>query len=245
VIDGQNAIATRQDAIATRQDAIATIVPIVIKLSIERNNLWTPSKINAKRGTSCRQDLMKEMGYTNRHTKTKDERPKCMISAIRAGGDRVVCGHIVPCGSELVKLNQLGITTADLNLPKNCVFWCIGFERAYESLQLSFVKSHPLQDKLYLKFWNDEVKRNPIWPGSAQCLGDFDGMELKLDGHVIMKRGLSFQAYQAYLHRSEDDRGVDATCLYGSPGTYQFFKSMSTLMEQQYRKDVEEETGDA
>jgi len=222
-------------------DSIQTIVPVVYKMSIERNNLWTPSKINGKRGATYRQDLMKEMGYTNKHTATKDERPKCMISGIRAGGDKVVCGHIVPCGSELVKLRQLGITTADLNLPRNCVFWCIGFEHAYESLQISFVKSHPLQDKLYLKFWNDEVKKDPIWTGASQCLGDFDGMELNLCGHVVMRRGLSYQAYQAYLHSSEDDQGVEVTCLYGSPGTYKF-KSMSTLMEQQYRRDVEEET---
>lgn len=76
-----------------------------------------------------------------------------------------------------------------------------------------------------------------------QCLVDFDGMVLKLDGHVIMKRGLSYQAYQAYLHRYKGDRGVEVTCLYGFPGIFQY-KSMTTLMEQQYSKDVEEETGD-
>eukprot|EP01033_Poteriospumella_lacustris_P014812 gene14812-10591_t len=199
--------------------------------------------MHGKRGNNYRQRLMTEMGYTNKHTKTKDERPKCMISGLRGGGDKVVCGHIVPCGCELVKLKQLGITKADLNVPKNCLFWCIGFEQAYESLQLSFVKSHPLQDKLYLKFWNDEVKTTPIWPGSARCIGEFDGVELKLDGHVIMKRGLSYQAYQAYLHCSEHDRVVEETCLYGSPGAYEF-KSAEALMEQQYRKDVEEETGE-
>lgn len=117
-------------------------------MSIERNNLWTPSKIHDKRGSSYRQDLMKEMGYTNKHTKTKDERPKCMISAIRAGGDRVVCGHIVPCGSELVKLNQLGITTADLNLPRNCVFWCIGFE--HDNLDIVDPQQRPQQILLRL-----------------------------------------------------------------------------------------------
>eukprot|EP01033_Poteriospumella_lacustris_P010798 gene10798-7686_t len=188
---------------------------------------------------------MKAMGYTNKYTKTKDERPKCMISGFRGGRGKVVCGHIVPCGSALVKLNQLGITKADLNLPRNCLFWCIGFEHAYESLELSFVKSHPLRDKLYLKVWNDKVKTTPIWPGSAQCIGEFDGVELKLDGHVIMKRGLSFQAYQAYLKRSADDHDdVEGTCCqYGASGTYQF-KSIGTLMEQQYRKDVEEETGE-
>jgi len=224
-------------------DKIGVIVPVVYKMAIEKNNLWTPSKINGKRGASYRQDLMKKMGYTNRHTKRKDERPKCMITGMRAGGDKVVCGHVVPCGSEESRLHHLGITIDDLNLPINCVFWSIGFERAYETLQISFVKLNPLQDTLCLKFWNDKVKTEPIWPGAAQQLGDYDGVELKLDGHVIMKRGLSFQAYQAYL-RSSPDEGIEVTCLYGSPGTYKF-KSMSTLLEQQYLKDVEEETEEA
>ena len=96
-------------------------MPVVYKMSIERNNFWTLSKIIDKRGDTYRQDLMKEMGYTNKRTATKDKRPKCIISGIRASGDKVVCGHIVPCGSELVKLQLLGITTADLNLPRNCV----------------------------------------------------------------------------------------------------------------------------
>ena len=217
-------------------DRIQTIVPVVYKMSIEKNNLWTASKISGTRGPSYRKDLMQVMGY--------NKRPKCMISGIRAGGDKVVCGHIVPCRSEVSKLSQLGITTADLNLPANCVFWCIGFERAYESLQISFVKSNPLENKLQLKFWNDEVKMDPIWKGASQCLGEFDGMELDLGGHVVMKRGLSYQAYQAYLHKSDDDNGVEVTCLYGSPGTYPF-KSIGTLLEEQYRADVEKETDEA
>ena len=69
-------------------------------------------------------------------------------------------------------------------------------------------------------------------------------MELDLGGHVVMKRGLSYQAYQAYLHKSDDDNGVKLTCLYGSPGTYPF-KSIGTLLEEQYRADVEKETDEA
>ena len=81
------------------------------------------------------------------------------------------------------------------------------------------------------------------WKNATQCIGDFDGAELKLEDHVMLRRGLSYQAYLAYLNCSESDNDVEMTCMFGSPGKYGF-KSMSGAMEKQYRKDVEEETAD-
>ncbi len=82
--------------------------------------MWTQSKISGKQGLTYRADLMDVFGYIRQRL------PFCMVTGFQAGPTKVVCGHIVPCKSELKKLNHLGLSGDDLNAPRNCVFWALG-----------------------------------------------------------------------------------------------------------------------
>ena len=223
-------------ALDAKIESMQGVVPLVVDMSIQRHNLWTPSVISGGRSTTYRKALMIEMGYDN-----KTNKPVCMVSGISDGGDKVICGHLVPCKSPQHKLNELNINVADLNNRENCVFWCAGFEQAYETLQISFVRTNPLSEKYYLKFWNDDARRIPLWGGCTRCIGEFDGSELNLGGHNIWKRALSFQAYQGYLANNIEDADLKKETLYGSPGSYPFYNKIKELRKE-YQKLVLEET---
>ncbi len=216
---------------------IQSIVPLVLEMSSREHNLWTPSVVSGGRNGTYRKELMKEMGYNN-----NTKKPICMVSGISGGGDKIICGHIVPCSSPQHKLNELNIDIKDLNKSENCVFWCAGFEEAYETLKISFVRTNPLSEKYFLKFWIEGAKAIPLWPGcTTGCIGDYDGRELNLRGHRIWKRALSYQAYQGYLANNLHDLYLREQTLYGSPGSYRFAKKME-LLQKEYRKLVVEET---
>jgi hypothetical protein len=53
-------------------------------------------------------------------------------------------------------------------------------------------------------------------------VGDYDGEKLDLNGHNILKRALSYQAYQGYLHSKTFDEKIIELCLVGSNGDYPF-----------------------
>ena len=223
-------------AVGTAIESIQCIIPLVLDMSIQRHNLWTPSVISEGESATYRQELMNEMGFDN-----KKNKPVCMVSGISDGGDKVICGHIVPCQSPQYKLNELSIKVADLNNSENCVFWCAGFQHAYESLLISFVRTNPFSEKYYLKFWNEDAKQIPLWRGCTRFIGEFDGSELNLGGHNIWKRALSFQAYQGYLANDIQDADLKKETLYGSPGSYPFYNKIKELRKE-YQKLVLEET---
>ncbi len=221
------------------------MAPLLFNLSVERENLWTPSKVSGARGTTYRNDLMTLLNYN----KTSNP-PKCMVSDIKAVivrrgknivGNRVVCGHLLPSSSNLNNLKFLGVTEKDLNEPKNCVFWAQGIEKCYESLQISFVKSHPLEDRYFLKIWDEKARDVFLFDGSKEKVGDYEDCPLKLNGHTILKRALSYQAYQAYLNNKTIDAQTADSCLLGLDGEYAFKKSEKELLKQTFLKDKSEE----
>lgn len=171
------------------------------------------------------------------------EEVTCMVTGISGNGEQVICAHLVPVRSKgQVLLRELGISAEDINSLSNCAFWALGIESAYETLRISFVKSNPLVDKLYMKIWDDSVKELPIFARNAHKIGEYDNYELKV-GHEIMKRALSYQAYQAYLHWAPNNQLVEESCRYASPGIYKFRKTMD-IMRSDYLKASDGEVSD-
>jgi len=213
------------------------MIPIVCNYSIASSNPWTPSKCSGGRSPQFRRILMQSLNYN------KKRLPVCMVTGIHGDGSCVIAGHIIPCSTDRKILSHLGIDTTCVNMPQNGIFWVRGIEDAWESLALSFVKSNPLEDKYYMHIWDESVRTTPLYDGSTKTLGDFDGRELCLGKHVVMKRGLSFQAYQAYVHHSSSDERLGLQCLYGSPGRYNYQTTIA-LLRQKYLSDVSDEVAD-
>ena len=130
---------------------------------------------------------------------------------------------------------------------KNCVeslgqrqyglFLAVGIEKAFDKLQISFVKSNPLKGDLYLRIWDETCRSTPLWPGCNVTIGDFDGCALSLGEHQPFKRCLSYQAYQAYqayLHCSSVEK--EAPTYFGTPTSSDFHKVMT--LEEVLRGEV-------
>lgn len=219
---------------------VQQLIPMVCNMSLSSNNLWTPSAISehGKRDDSMRALLKAEMGYS------KKGKVRCMLTGETGGGDCVVCGHIVPCSSKAIKIQSLGLTLDDLNTSPNLVFWAINIERAYEKLQISFVKSVSLNftEEYVMKIWDDSIRASPIWKGSLRTIGEFENKPLILGKHVIMKRGLSFHAIQAYNTYSSSDLKLGKSCLYGSPGNYSYLETLA-LLRKDFDRDLDGEVG--
>ena len=99
-------------------------------------------------------------------------------------------------------------------------------------MQLSFIKSNPLRDTLFLHIWDDSIRNKLIYPDAVEKIGDYEGMELKSNGHVIMKRGLSYHAYLACLKHQSLDSELMRPSLYGSHGPYPFRTEADILWDQ-------------
>lgn len=225
------------------------LVPFVCEISLKDCNLWTPSKTGFLTDNMYRANLMKEMGYSSN---PKNKRlPVCMVSGLFGSGEKVVCGHIVPHRSDRDKATALGLTDAEINSNKNLVFWALGIENAYEHLQLSFIKEIKTVNKrlikcFTMKIFDDNIRNLPLWKSSNKTIGEFEGCSLNLSSkfsdrdHEILKRGLSFQAYQSYVRWAINDPVILQQCLFASPGKYKFRKEMEMLLKSTL-KDIEEE----
>ena len=211
---------------------LSSIMPTLVNLSIQSNNFWSRSKSSAaSRSRNFRANLLRDLKYS------ADDAVKCMVSQQSGIGDQVIAAHIIPCSAAANKLSHLGLAPSDLNLSKNGLFLARNIELAFDRLQVSFVKSNPLLDTLFLKIWDDSCRETPIWDGSDLKIGAFEGAPLRLDSHTIFKRCLSFQAYQAYFNSPGSN--VSMPVNYGSPGNYAHYSEREVL-ESQFYRDAEE-----
>jgi hypothetical protein len=100
------------------------------------------------------------------------------------------------------KFAYLGLEPSDATSIRNCLFLAYGFEKVFDSLKMSFVKTNPLFLSLYVDFWDESYKSDPLWPGAVEKNGDYDGAVLNFGVHNLFKRCLLYQAYQAYVNCS-------------------------------------------
>jgi hypothetical protein len=213
-------------------------IPMIVNLSINSNNLWSPSRISGTRNHNLRNLLKEHLGYKD--SKRKKAKVRCMVSGELGNGEEVIGAHIIPCASEEKKLRHLGMQLQDLSSVQNGLFLASGIEDAFDKLKLSFVKSNPLVEKLFLKIWDGSCRQTSIWPNSSKVIGDYDGHELELGDHKPFKRGLSYQAYIAYLESSSSLVKEDEPRNYGTPGEYSYYNERQ-LLESTFARDVNNE----
>ena len=218
--------------------SLRATVPIVLQMSMEKNSFWNTSQKSKSsiRGDDYRTKLLDAVECPS------GTMPPCMISGVRGSAAEIICGHIVGVSNtDEKKLAYLQMKSTDLNEPNNLVFWARGFEEAYERMQLPFTKSNPLRDALFLHIWDDSIREKPIYPDAVEKMGYYEGMELKSNGHVIIRRGLSYHAYLACLKHQNLDGELMRPSLYGSPGPYPF-KTEADILWEQFSTAVQFET---
>jgi len=141
---------------------------------------------------------------------------KCMITGISQSAliaaaptfpkpkNPVTLSHLVPRNAEAKERLSLGYGKADIENIRNSILLCKGIEEAFNHKFISFVPSDkPFSSNRYkLHIWVDAIKTEPIYEGSAQTIGSFDGAALDLTIgsflHNPFKRALSYQAFRAF-----------------------------------------------
>ena len=151
---------------------------------------------------------------------------KCMVSGVLGGlstnpndSNSVVCAHIIPnrAKSKTGVLKKLGYTAPDIDCVRNGLFLAYNIEQAFDKLQLCFVDNpHPLIDGLVMKIYDVVCRDVPLYTGSNEVIGDFDGRALTLGSHSPFQSALCYHAYYTFL---EVDFGatVDMPQLSSSP----------------------------
>jgi hypothetical protein len=175
----------------------------------------------------------------------KKAKVSCMVSKFKGYGKEVIAAHIAPCTSLVSKLKYVGLEKCDVNNVRNGLFLAFGIEKAFDKLQISFIKSNPLKDELYLHIWDDACRTTPLWEGHEQTIGNFDGSPLLLGAHKPFMRCLSYHAYQAYIN--SNCAKEDFPLYFGTPTKSDFDNQMT--MEQTFKAEFfrryEDETGES
>jgi hypothetical protein len=176
---------------------ITFITPLICNIAIKENNLWTNTQVEStsERNNSYRKDFLKSLGYTPK----KRKQFPCMVTGQSGDGEEVVAAHLAPAKSKARILDSIGMTEQDINSPRNFLLLSKNIEKAFDKLQLSFVKENPLSNNLVMKIWDNSIRSKKIWEGSDHVIGSYDGAILRLGHHIPFKRAMSYQAYQAYL----------------------------------------------
>jgi hypothetical protein len=108
-------------------------------------------------------------------------------------------------------LQSAGINRADVDSHRNGILLALAIEKAFKRLDVSFVPVSILETrKLKMKIWTPpglrpvrgkhpgDVRPLPLWSGSRQLIGAFEGDVLFCGANSVLKRALSYQALLAY-----------------------------------------------
>eukprot|EP01041_Mallomonas_annulata_P004807 gene4807-9585_t len=131
----------------------------------------------------------------------------------------------------------------DLNCTRNLLFLSKNIEKAFDKLQISFIKSTDnLEFNLFLKIWDSSVYDMPIWLNSEHTIGKYNGCKLNGRRNNPFKRALSYQAYQAFIKCrlvGETQPPLHYGTQIGSD-----FDHHAALMKESFYRDVDEEAVD-
>lgn len=123
----------------------------------------------------------------------KDRQVFCSVSGYQPN-DNVKLAHICPKSSNPDIRKLLGLSEKDVKTNfRNVILLSWNIERCFDRKLLSFVQKDPLHDTLIMKIWDEEIKNMPIFDGSPQKIGDFEGQPL-----TFLKRQKTYRRCFAY-----------------------------------------------
>lgn len=217
--------------IKSLNDNLNAIIPMVFRLVAEKSSLWSKSslqEVSKEIEIKFREDLLLHLDYS-----PDSELLPCMISGELGNSRQVVAARIIPFKVDPRLLSAISVNPSDIFSPFNGLLLSQSIRQCFDKLQLSFI-SVPLSKYPCMRIWDDSCRSIPLWPESKLTVGQFDGFPLKLGNHTPFKRGLSYQAYSAYLQFSYGFHSQDEELL-------SEISQECKLMKEAVIKDIENE----
>ena len=121
----------------------------------------------------------------------------------------VVAAHIIPAKSPDAHFEEVGLTPADKNDPKNGLMLAKGIEQAFDTKRACFLP-HPLYKGVLVFTVLDKVglATTPLFPRykrrggkvivASEMVGDFDNFPLNVEPGTVWTRSLSRHAFFAF-----------------------------------------------
>ena len=181
-----------------------TLIPAVVRMTAAATNVWEMT--SERRSTPSTH--VREINFKGNLLAVMHQELKCMVSGVSGGlsaskdSNSVVCAHIIPNRAKTSPgaLKKLGYTAQDIDSIRNALFLAQNIEIAFDRLQLCFVKNpHPLTDGFVMKIYDDVCRNVPLYTGSNEVIGKFDGKALTLGVHSPFQSALCYHAYHTFL----------------------------------------------
>jgi hypothetical protein len=104
---------------------------------------------------------------------------------------------------------------------RNLILLCNNIEQAFDNQKLCFLAIDDRPGCFRLKIWSEQTKRDPLFDGSKQTIGDFDRQLMRFEeGKLPYTRVMSLHAQKSYEHAISQgwiDEGVPRPTEYGTP----------------------------
>lgn len=165
----------------------------------------------------------------------------------------VILTHLLARNAGVKERLSLGYKEADIENIRNSVLICKGIKEAFNNKFISFVPlDQPFASNRYrykLHVWVDAVRGEPIFEGSTQTIGLFDGAPLNLTvgtmSHDPFKRAISYQAFRAVKKwgKGFSLKTLPATAEDSDTSVYleMAYKSIKVQYAMQLAKDIAED----
>jgi hypothetical protein len=159
-------------------------------LTVTNNNANNPYAKMIQTTNSAKVDTRKMF---KGHCGIEGSSPTCMYTGVKHKD--VLCAHILPKSTAMSTLNNLCMTAADLNSPRNLLWLCSGIESAFDSMKISFV-SHLFEGLLggyVMHVWDDTCLDYPLYTDSTQTIRDVYAANRPLNLTVTRNKGVPFK----------------------------------------------------
>ena len=123
----------------------------------------------------------------------------CQLSGVQG---TCTLAHILPVHARKISsvMQLLQMTESMLNSPGNLLLLASNIERAFDALKVSFVArlGEGLRTEFVLKIWDESVRSEPIFSGSAVTIGDCEHRPLMFNAeHHVYSRCFAYQGLWA------------------------------------------------
>jgi hypothetical protein len=115
------------------------------------------------------------------------------LTGIEGNWKKVSTAHLLPSNTSDRILEGLGVNSVDDI--RNLIVLCNNIKQAFDNRKLCFLAVEDRPGCIRLKIWSGQAKRTPLFDGSKQTIGDFDGQLMRFEeGKLPYTRVLSEHA---------------------------------------------------
>lgn len=167
--------------------------------SVSRD-IWTMSKRTKSEQASFKDDLVR---FYDRADPSTRENLFCMVLDRSYPRNQVRAAHIWKRCTNGIGLDAFGLSSENLEDPRNGLLLAEAIEEAFDVKRVCFVAESPLShaSKLLLKVLDPALMDAHVTPSTTRKFGDINGAPLSLtNGNTPYRRILSFHAQCSFAH---------------------------------------------